>query len=83
MLSSEEEIAHLSVEESDESRLQEQKNLILNLLQKASGACRKLLHQIYIEGKSKKELLNILGYTPDGFDATKSRCLKALREGLL
>lgn len=80
MISSEEHITHLDTAYDLDLHHQEQSNLILNLLHKASDACRKLLHQLFIEGKTKEELLGLLGYSnPGSFDVAKSRCLSALR----
>ncbi|MBV6442462.1 MAG: hypothetical protein DYG98_22400 [Haliscomenobacteraceae bacterium CHB4] len=83
MISPEEYITHLETEDDTEADLHELPNLILNLFHKASNACRKLLHPLLFEGKTKDELLGILGYkNPGSFDVAKSRCLSALREEL-
>ncbi len=83
MIRPEEEMTHLSVEDDAEADIHEQKNLILNLLQKLSKACQKLLHQLYIEGKTKSEMVLLLGYENSGsFDVAKSRCLSALKKKL-
>lgn len=80
MISSEEHITHTDTADDADMQHHEQSNLILNLLHKASDACRKLLHQLFIEGKTKEELLGLLGYSnPGSFDVAKSRCLSALR----
>ncbi len=80
LLSPEEELTHLAADDQEESEGIGLKNLVLNLLQKASALCKNLLHQHLIEEKTKEELLETLGYTnPDSFDVAKSRCLNALR----
>lgn len=79
----EDEITHLSVEDDAEAQLHEKMNLILNLLQKVSKACQKLLHALFVEGKTKSEIMLLLGYkTPGSFDVAKSRCLSDLRKKL-
>lgn len=80
MISSEELITHSYVADDTEVHHYELSNLILNLLHQASDTCKKLLHQLFIEGKTKDELLGVLGYKNSGsFDVAKSRCLSALR----
>jgi DNA-directed RNA polymerase specialized sigma24 family protein len=81
LISLEEETTHLFIAEEPDDQPSEQTNLILNLLKKASGICRKLLHMVFVEGKPKEELWPTLGYTNSGsFDVAKSRCLSALRQ---
>lgn len=80
-ISLEEETTHLFIAEEPEYQLPERTNLILNLLKKVSGVCRKLLHMVFVEERPKEELLTMLGYTnPGSFDVAKSRCLSALRQ---
>lgn len=83
MISSEEFITHAYVADDTEVHHHELSNVILNLLHKASEACKKLLHPLFIEGKTKEELLVVLGYgNPGSFDVAKSRCLKALQSAV-
>ncbi len=74
---------YVDVNDESEERFKEEKKieLVLGLIEKMKGKCKRLLSLYYIEGKRMTTIAKILELkNADTAKATKNRCMKALRE---
>jgi RNA polymerase sigma factor (sigma-70 family) len=60
----------------------EKQHVLREILEKWRDPCRLLMMALYFEERSYEETAELLGVSPEGIGARRSRCIERLREML-
>lgn len=73
-------IQNVEIESTDDDRI---KKIEESMIAHISKECRELLIYFYFEGKSYKEISQLMNYTPSFAKNKKGRCMNQLRKAVL